>query len=324
MARPLRIQYPGAYYHVTSRGNEKKIIFGEEKDRQQFLAYLESAVVRYGAKIHVWCLMGNHYHLLLETPNGNLSQIMRHINGAYTTYYNIKQKMSGHLFQGRYKAILIEADRYATELSRYIHLNPVRAEIVNAPEKYPWSSYRCYIGRSKAPTWLETGFILSYFGDTATAAKHGYSDFVATMLKQEYDNPLQTTVASTLLGTPDFITEISEKYLKNQHDTRNIPAVGKLRQRPSMETILSAVAKHVPESSLRRNICIYCCQKYSGAKLKEIGLHFGISDAAVSQTTHRLLLKAKNDQELKTLLQEVTHFMLEHLQTSSHRFAACI
>jgi len=310
MARPLRIQYPGAYYHVTSRGNEKKTIFEDDKDRQQFLVYLESAVLRYGAKIHVWCLMGNHYHLLLETPSGNLSQIMRHINGAYTTYYNIKQKRSGHLFQGRYKAILIEADRYAMELSRYIHLNPVRAELVDRPENYPWSSYCCYIGRSKAPAWLETGFILGYFGKKSTIAENAYSNFVTMMLKQEYNSPLQATVASTLLGTPDFITEISKKYLDDQHDTRNIPAAGKLRQRPSMEKILSTVAQLVPESSLRRNITIYCCQKYSGAKLKEIGLHFGISDAAVSQTTHRLLLKAEKDQEVKKLIEGVRSQLL--------------
>ena len=110
MARPLRIEYPGAFYHVTSRGNEQKDIFRSRKDREKFLSYLESAKERYGAAIHTFCLMNNHYHLLLETPAGNLSQIMRHINGAYTTYFNVKRKRSGHLFQGRYKAILVDAD----------------------------------------------------------------------------------------------------------------------------------------------------------------------------------------------------------------------
>lgn len=113
MARQLRIEYSGAYYHVTARGNDRKEIFKSEKDREKFLSYLESAVVRYGAVIHVWCLMSNHYHLLVETPSGNLSQVMQHINGAYTNYYNVKRKRSGHLLQGRYKAILVEADEYA-------------------------------------------------------------------------------------------------------------------------------------------------------------------------------------------------------------------
>ena len=141
MGRPLRIEFPGAHYHVTSRGNEQKDIFKSKADREQFLGYLESAVSRYGAVIHAWCLMTNHHHLLLETPLANLSQIMRHINGAYTNYFNTKRKRVGHLFQGRYKAILIEADAYLLELSRYIHLNPVKAKIVSRLEDYPWSSY---------------------------------------------------------------------------------------------------------------------------------------------------------------------------------------
>ena len=127
MSRPLRIEYPGAFYHVTSRGNERKMVFQNSRDRERYLSYLESAHERYGAVIHVYCLMGNHYHLLLETPRGNLSQIIHHINGAYTTYFNVKRDRSGHLFQGRFKGILVEKDAYCKELSRYIHLNPVRA-----------------------------------------------------------------------------------------------------------------------------------------------------------------------------------------------------
>ena len=125
MARPLRITYPGAFYHITSRGNERKEIYKTNRDREKFLSYLESATERYGAMIHVYCLLNNHYHLLLETPSGNLSQIMRHINGAYTTYFNTKRNRAGHLFQGRFKAILVDIDEYSKELSRYIHLNPV-------------------------------------------------------------------------------------------------------------------------------------------------------------------------------------------------------
>ncbi|WP_432823269.1 transposase, partial [Trichloromonas sp.] len=116
MARPLRIQYPGAYYHVTSRGNERKDIFKSRRDREKFLGYLQSATERYGAVIHCYCLMSNHYHLFIETPEGNLSQIMQHVNGSYTTYYNVKRKRAGHLFQGRYAAVLVEADAYALEL----------------------------------------------------------------------------------------------------------------------------------------------------------------------------------------------------------------
>src|SRR3989338_416655 len=166
MARPLRIEYTGAFYHITSRGNERKNIFTNEYDFKKFLEYLEAANKRYRAVIHIYCLMSNHYHLLIETPLGNLSQIMRHINGSYTTYFNTKRQRAGHLFQGRYKAILVDADEYAEGLSRYIHLNPVRAGIVTKPEEYDWSSYQCYIGRKKIPSCLKVDFILGYFGDT--------------------------------------------------------------------------------------------------------------------------------------------------------------
>jgi len=154
MARPLRINCPGAFYHVTCRGNEQKNVFKSKLDREKFFEYLDSATQRYDAVIHAFCLMSNHYHLLIETPSGNLPQIMRHINGAYTTYFNVKRARSGHLFQGRYKAILVEIDEYAKELSRYIHLNPVRAKMVKTPEEYEWSSYQFYIGKKKPPEWL--------------------------------------------------------------------------------------------------------------------------------------------------------------------------
>jgi putative transposase len=305
MARPLRIEYPSAFYHVTSRGNDQKDIFKSQKDREKFLSYLESAVVRYGAVIHAWCLMGNHYHLLLETPAGNLSQIMRHINGAYTTYFNVKRKRAGHLFQGRYKAILVEADEYAAELSRYIHLNPVRVGMVVKPEEYEWTSYRNYIGQSKAPDWLKTDFILGYFSGKTSEAKTMYRKFVEDLLDNEYDSPLKATIASTVLGSPEFVNEISERKLGEKRDERNVPALKELTPRPSIDEIITKIEAELDGEKLLRNISIYCCQKYSGAKLKEIGERFGISDAAVSQTSRRLELKAEKDQQLKKVLKRV-------------------
>jgi len=133
VAGALRIEYPGAFYHVASRGNERKNIFLSARDRQQFLSCLETATVRYGAQIHVYCLMSNHYDLLVETPRGNLSAVMKHINGAYTTYFNVKRRRAGHLFQGRYKAVLVDKDAYAKELSRYIHLNPGESQDCRRP-----------------------------------------------------------------------------------------------------------------------------------------------------------------------------------------------
>jgi len=151
------------FYHITARGNERKNIFKSNRDRERFLGYLGSASERYKAIIHTYSLMGNHYHILLQTPAGNLSQIMHHINGAYTNYFNVKRKRSGHLFQGRYRALLADIDEYAQELSRYIHLNPVKAGMVEKPEQYKWSSYRDYINVNKSSNGFVLNFILSLF-----------------------------------------------------------------------------------------------------------------------------------------------------------------
>lgn len=303
MARPLRIEYPGAFYHVTSRGNEQKDVFKSQKDREKFLEYLASATKRYGAVIHAYCLMTNHYHLLLETPEGNLAQIMRHINGAYTTYFNVKRKRVGHLFQGRYKAILVEADEYATELSRYIHLNPVRAGMVVSPEEYNWSSYRSYIAQDKAADWLQMDFILGYFGGKASHANNKYRQFVEDLLDGEYDSPLNATVASTILGSEGFVREISERHLGEKRAERSVPAVKELAARPSVDDIINKIKEVLGESdALTRSMSLYFCQKHSGAKLKEIGERFGISDAAVSQASRRLLLTAGKDQEMKKII----------------------
>ncbi|MEA3332287.1 MAG: transposase [Pseudomonadota bacterium] len=304
MARPLRIEYPGAYYHVTSRGNERKDIFWSSQDRRKFLSYLESAVVRYGATIHAWTLMSNHYHLLIETPSGNLSQIMRHINGAYTTYFNVKQQRSGHLFQGRYKAILIDADNYATELSRYIHLNPVRAGIVDKPEDYPWSSYKSYIGREKTPEWQKTEFILGYFnGHSSGEAKIKYMNFVEDLLGKEYVSPMKATIASTILGNENFTRRISRMYLGVNRTDRNVPAVKILTTRLSLDEIIDIIKKELGENEdLIKKMTLFFCRKYSGAKLKEIGERFDMSEAAVSQACRRLELLAKQDQHLEKLL----------------------
>ena len=300
MARPLRIEYPGAYYHVTSRGNEQKDIYKSQKDREKFLSYLESATGRYGASIHAWCLMNNHYHLLLETPLGTLSQIMRHINGAYTTYFNTKRKRAGHLFQGRYKAILIEEDEYATELSRYIHLNPVRAGAVEKPEEYRWSSYNNYIGEQMPLAWLNVELILGYFGKKAAEARKKYRLFVEDMLGEEYESPLKNAVASSVLGSAGFIEEITEVHLKKKTASRDIPALRQFStQLPPEEIIREVKAAFTDNEKLSRQAAIHLCHKHSGAKLLEIGNLFGLRESAVSEGSRRFAEKLKGDKKLR-------------------------
>lgn len=287
MARALRIEYPGAFYHITSRGNERKSIYRNKSDRRSFLLYLKSANLRYGALIHAYCLMDNHYHILLGTPKGNLSQIMRHINGAYTTRFNIKHKRKGHLFQGRYKAILVDADAYLAELSRYIHLNPVRAGIVDMPEKYSWSSYRYYIGKKKKPEWLSVGFILGCFEHLTLSSEVNYTNFVlAKILDKEY-RPLDKTVASTILGCDSFIERIIDKYLGNNRSYDNVPALRELKRIERIDIISKKVKAQMGENGLSRNAAIFICHQYSGKQLREIGAFFGISASGVSLASSR-------------------------------------
>jgi REP element-mobilizing transposase RayT len=300
MARPLRITFPGAFYHVTSRGNEQKAVFRSKRDREKFLEYLQSATERYNARIQAYCLMDNHYHLLLETPSANLPQIMRHINGAYTTYFNIKRSRSGHLFQGRYKAILVDKDSYAKELSRYIHLNPVRAEMVKTPGAYPWSSYNAYIGKSEAPDWLHRDFILAYFGKRPTAAQKGYRDFVQAIAGHEYESPLTEATAKLVLGSAEFVQHVKNSYLGDRTGSRDLPALRQIHVGIGMEPILDLVAgelKNIPAQI--KNASIYLCRKHTGEKLRTIGKHFGISDAAVSQACKRFEARIESDQLLK-------------------------
>lgn len=306
MTRPLRIEYPGAFYHITSRGNERKNIFKDDGDRQKFLSYLESSVARYGAVIHVYCLMDNHYHLLLETPYGNLSQIMRHINGAYTTYFNTRHKRSGHLLQGRYKAIVVEVDEYAEELSRYIHLNPARAGIVERLEEYQWSSYQQYIGKRKAADWLEVRYILGYFGKREKTARKKYEAFVNDLLDQNYESPLKDAVASTLLGSSDFVNRIRDKYLNDKEPDRNLPVLGRLINKPSVDDICSEVRTVFEEdASLCRKVSIYLCHAYTGRRLKEVSNYFGISESGVIQPSRRLKEKPGRDRKLRKRVERI-------------------
>lgn len=300
MSRPLRITFPGAFYHITARGNEGRQIFKDIRDREKFLSYLESAAQRYRASVHVYCLMRNHYHLLLETPVGNLPEIMHHINGAYTTYFNVKHKRSGHLLHGRYKAILVEKDQYAQELSRYIHLNPIRAKMVDTPQQYPWSSYRYFIGLRKSPEWLVIDFILSYFGDKISLAQKGYRDFVNTTVDQKFKSPLEGVVSSTILGTKDFIESVRDRYLTNREFDSNLPALRALLGRPSIQEIMDEVKlifSH--DRPLTRGVGLYLCQKYTGESLKEIGKHFGIGESGVSQASRRIAMRISQDNKLK-------------------------
>lgn len=184
MARPLRIEYPGAVYHITSRGNARKRIYKDDMDRTGFLDILCSVAKKYNWLCHGYCLMDNHYHLLIETPDGNLSRGMRQLNGVYTQAYNRRHKKVGHIFQGRFKAIVVEKEGYLLELCRYVVLNPVRAKAMEGPGDWRWSSYLATASESRAVPCLTVDWILGQFGSDRKRAVRSYKEFVMAGLKK--------------------------------------------------------------------------------------------------------------------------------------------
>jgi len=205
VARPLRVEYAGAFYHVMNRGNAGGEIFVSRKDKEKFTEYFGKSVERFSIIIHTYCLMSNHYHLLIETPQPNLSQAIQWLNVSYAAYHNRKHRRSGHLFQGRFKSVLVDADEYLKHLSRYIHLNPVRAKIVQKPEEYRCSSYPAFIGKTKVPEWLETGWLLWSFGKKKKAAMQNCKAFVDGVDSETLESPAKDIVGGFILGDSDFV-----------------------------------------------------------------------------------------------------------------------
>ncbi|WP_374360044.1 transposase [Pseudoduganella danionis] len=209
MNRPLRLDLEHALYHITARGDRRDAIYHSDTDRQVWLAMLGETCKRFEFRIHAYCQMGNHYHLLLETQHGMLARGLRHLNGSYAAYYNRQYDQVGHVFQGRYKAILCQSDTYLLELSRYVELNPVRASLVAHPADWIWSSYRAKVAQASAPAWLDTQVVLSHFGPSDTVA--AYASFVANGLLER--SPWANLAHGVLLGDADFQAQYLEHSL---------------------------------------------------------------------------------------------------------------
>jgi putative transposase len=205
MTRPLRLEFSGALYHVTSRGNRRSHIYRDDADRAAWLDVLALVCERHHCVVHSYCLMSNHFHLMIETVEANLGYAMRLLNGAYTQHFNRSHHTVGHLFEGRYKAILVQKESYLLELSRYIVLNPVRARMVAKPEEWAWSSHRTMTGEVPCPAWLERDWLLAHFGTSRICAVAAYKDFVLDGVGK--CSPLVETRHQILLGDDDFVSE---------------------------------------------------------------------------------------------------------------------
>ena len=212
MARPLRIEFAGALYHVTSRGDGRDDIYLDDEDRELYIELLCEVCERFNWSLHSYCLMSNHYHLLVETPDGNLSKGMRHLNGVYTQRFNRRHSRVGHVFQGRYKAIIVQKESYLLELARYIVLNPVRAQMVRSAKDWPWSSYRAtagFIDSNTFRTWLTVNWILSSFSDKKSDAILLYRRFVSEGKNQP--KPWYELKNQIYLGDDEFVGDMQCK-----------------------------------------------------------------------------------------------------------------
>jgi len=279
VARPLRLEFSGAVYHVTARGNERRSIFlgAADGDRAAFLEVLGATCERFNWLVHAYCLMTNHYHLLVETPDANLSKGMRQLNGVFTQYVNRTHARVGHLFQGRFKAILMERESYLLELSRYVVLNPVRAGLVVAPSDWPWSSYRATVGEAPAPVWLETDAVLRAFADERTTAVVGYRRFVAEGIGAA--SPWQALKNQIYLGSDRFV-ERMQAQIDPKRPLREVPK----RQRRALAKPLADYAARWSDRD-RAMAEAYRTGSYS---MQAIAEHFGVSRMTVSRAVkHR-------------------------------------
>ena len=295
------------------------MIFNTDEQRQYFLSLLEVTAKRFNADWHAYCLMGNHYHLMLQTPDGNLQRIMRHINGIYTQYFNRSENTDGALFRGRYKAILVDAQAYWLQLSRYIHRNPLEAGLVDDLTDYPWSSYQAYTKARSAPGWLSTEYILHSFG--YKNRRQAYKRFINQGVEEEIAQFYTGKKQAPILGDETFRALILAE--KPQHI--DLPELKKMRKLPDIEFIIKLTAAYYGEeeselskskrgrgvTSPARSVAMYLCQEVAEMALSQIADRFGLASyASAGSVTRNIRLKISTDKkfskEVNSLLLDLT------------------
>jgi REP element-mobilizing transposase RayT len=325
MARPLRVEYPGAVYHITSRGNEKKSIFRDSLDREVFLEILIQSKRIYGIQILAYVLMDNHFHFLLETPLANLSQFMRRFSITYTSYFNRTHKRVGHLFQGRYKSILVDKESYLSELSRYIHLNPVRIkgmknktseEHWNYLVNYPWSSLRGYLNKKNKKPFIEYSLVLEDFGGDTDSGRRAYQK----RIKEDLSGGLEVrrkVIGQSILGGDQFIKWLKENFYPKKRDPE-CPGLTELKRYGAKEEILELfleeTGKSLEELKSKKNplrpVLMDVLYRVGGLTGIEIGKIFNVGYSAVSQTRKRLALRSEKDKNLRELIGRIENLSI--------------
>jgi len=307
MARPLRIEYPDAYYHVSNVGVDKQRIFPSQKYYEAFLAGLEETCFRLNVEVHAYCLLKDQYHLLIKTPEGNLSRFMRQVDGLYTQHYQRIKKTEGSLFKGRYKAVLVQASNYLQPLARFIHLGVRKADL----ETYQWSSYPAYINKAKAPKWLVRDEVFAQIGLTGAKRTAALKQYMADGVDEELAHFYGKKNLSSIMGDEKF--KKSAKGKRNASKARGVSRGAHAKWRPSCKDIISAVAKQfkVSEESIYtaargpgsknvpRWVAMYLCQELSAVTLQAIAKLFKLKRyGTVSTTVGKLKKEFAEDTKL--------------------------
>ena len=322
MTRPLRVEYPGAFYHVYSRGNAGEKVFNGKRDKEKFLEYLGKVTERFAVVIHTYCIMSNHYHLLIETHEANLSAAIQWLNISYAVFYNKKHQRSGHIFQGRFKSILVDKDEYIKQLSRYIHLNPVRAKIVSEPLEYPWSSYSSFVGETKESEWLETGGLLGHFGRKLKESITNYKSYVEKVNVEAIKNPNKEVSCGFVLGDDDFVKWVYKKFISSRGENKEIPELKKIRPQVSVDKVVKIVCdefeckkEYILQKGRKRNIAreitIYIARDICGETGKKLGEYFGgVSGMAITLSYNSIFNKSCKDNKLKKKIDKIKNKIL--------------
>lgn len=283
MSRPLRIEFPGAVYHVTSRGDRREPIFDDDADREALLGVIAQAMTRFDAQMLAYCLMGNHYHFVLHTRQANLSALMRHINGVYTQRFNRRHRKVGHLFQGRFKAILVDRDAYLLEVCRYVELNPVRAQMVAAPGEWPWSSYLAHVDETMPPPWLDTaglhGYVLGREAQSTTDRRRAAARY-ASLVAAGRDEALwdQALRQQIFLGDDDFVVRMLALAEPSRTQAVDVPRT----QRTEQRRIKRSLDQWLKECATREQ-ALWSAYTRSGLRMTEIARLMGLSVSRVSR-----------------------------------------
>jgi len=295
MARPLRIEYPGAWYHVLNRGRRREKIFFSQDDYKAFLKLLGECSELFNIEVHSYSLIPNHYHLLIHTLKANLSRSMRHLNGVYTQLMNRKHKTEGSLFRGRFKSILIEKDSYLLELVRYIHRNPYKAKLEKSIGEYEWSSHRGYMNERERPKWLKTEDALLEFSEYDKEAKRRLNAFVNKKIPGELLKVLDGAKWPAMLGGKEFTEDIKRKLKGKRIEKREIPQYKEISETILPGDVIKAVEKESGEQGIlsrkksraytsKRRAAEYICTQYLDIPWRKIcAMLGGISSAALSK-----------------------------------------